>query len=613
MLNFVIECEDDDNLMAFLLPPALKDNVEKEVYLKMFDRQFRMITGKSIFEHYVDTCCTSKGNVENFDKFLIIFALLEEFGTIKNIEQDVPIEKLLETADIDFKSQSKVRLEIVDGLIANIIAYWSVEDPSYQKYKKRFLIDNHLRPLYRMLFEVIEESDESKFIDNFFKNLTKLQDCLQLCYKDQSIEYKTTECLWAIMRSAILNDRRKIIDHILKHNNFSTIYLKFPPNIRTSDTASYFALRMLECGYEMGRDDNGDIPDSWITPEILKTFLDSRIKYHGKDSVELDSSFLLQNYTKQVQIRSSKDVAANPKLVFGEDASALEHIIKSPSLRKFITHPVVATYIDLKMKKFKWIYWWNFFLYVVLFIVPLALLSQPWYHPSIAFISVAFLTIRELLQCIWSGKDFFKKNTNKFEVFFTLLTLLFVLTTQWKESLSVNRSLLGFFNVLMILATTFDLLSSLRFAPPLFQFLIMLKTIVQTSTKYFLMNFIILVPFTFSFCILFASDAEYPTDPPDDAPNFLFFDTAFMEIVMMLSGEFPLEPYKLNYYQKVFFLVFVLTTFMLFNQYLAIIIGDVGKRRKDARYLMLMQNAENIIETTEYCFGYFNDRYEKKK
>ena len=612
LLNYVIESEDDQNLIMFLMPTALKEGTEKKVYLKMFSRQLQMTKGKTLFEHYIDICKT--GNVSIGDKYLIIFALLEEIGTIEDIKNEVPIDKLLKMAHLENENCRRDRLSLVDDLLGNIAAYWTSKDPNYEKYKEKFLSHNQLHPLYQMLFEVIEDAKETKFISNFFDNLMNLQKCFTMRYDGYGIEHATTDCLWAIMRAAVLNDRRKIIDHILKHENFVTIYMKFPPNIRTSDTASYFALKMLEVGYEMGRHEKGEIPESWITPEVMKTFLDSRIKFSDKDSIEIDSSFLLHNYTKQVQVKSLADVEDNPKLIFWEDTRALEYIIKSTSLRKSITHPVIATYIDLKMQKFKWIYWINVIMYIAFFVLPLILLIFPWYNSWFAYISVVFLAARELFQCLFVEENYLHKNKNKFEVCMIVWSYLFIGLFQMKESWELSPNLMRLLSVLSILLMTSDFLVSLRFAAPIFKFVIILKKVAWTSFKYFIMNLIILIPFTLSFWILFTDEKnEKNVEKIDVFKNFEFFSSAFAKVVMMLSGEFAIEPHKLSLYQQVFLLIFVLTTFMLFNQYLAVIIGDVDKRRKDARYLMLMQNAEIIIETSKYCFKNFEKLSTNKK
>ena len=555
----------------------------------------------------------------NFDTIYMEF--LEKIGTIEDTKNDVPIDNLLQMADLENENARRDRLSLVDDLLGNIVAYWTSKDPNFKKYKKKFLCDNQLRPFYQMLFEVIQDDKETKFIDNYFKNLKNLQECFKKRnVNGYNVESLTTDCLWAIMRSAVLNDRRKIIDHILKQNNFVTIYLKFPPNIRTSGTANYFALKMLEVGYEMGRIGNGEIPETWITPEVLTNFLDSRIIYKGEDSIELDSSFLLHNYTKQVQVKSLADVEDNLKLIFWEDTRALEYIIESPSLRKSITHPVIATYIDLKMKKFKWIYWINLIMYIAFFMSPLTLLIAG-YNPWLACISVVFLAARESFQYVCLEENYLKKSTNKLEVLLIIYSFIYILLVLvW----GLSSNLMRFLSVILILFVTTDFLVSLRFAAPLFKFVIMLKKVAWTSIKYFIMNSIILIPFTLSFFILFIKEQndkpkeknenlEEKNEEDDVFQNFENFFTAFAKIVMMLSGEFAIEPHKLNYYQQVFLLIFVLTAFMLFNQYLAVIIGDVDKRRKDARCLMLMQNAEIIIKTSKYCLKNFEKLSTNKK
>ena len=608
LLDYVIESDDDNNLMSFLLPTALKDSPGKATYLKMFNQQLQMTKGITLFEHYLDICTRRKTMID--EKFLIVFSLLEEIGTIEDIEEDVGIDDLLEKAIKG--SVNNECLELTDNLLGNIVAYWTPNDPNYQHYKEKFLSSGQLQPLYEMLFDVIEEDNDAKFVYNYYENLKKLQACFKARYGvDSNTEHLTTNCLFVIVKAAIFNNRRKIIDHILKHDNFEKLTLKFPPNTRTSEAASYFALKMFENGYEMGRG-NVEIPNSWITPEILKEFLDSRFKHYNDDLIEFDCNFLLHNYTKQVQVKSAIDVEDNPRLIFWEDTKVLENIIKSSLLRKCITHPVIATYIDLKKMKFQWIYWLNLLLYFTFFIVPLTLLAFSWYDPGFAYISVVFLLLRELVQFCCIENRYFEILSNKFEVVFIFVSLAFVVTFHNRESWKVDETLLGFCSVIMTLASSFDFLVSLRFSAPFFQFLLMFKTVLDTSAKYLWMNSIILVPYTLSFCILFTKDATYPNDQPENFENFHFFSSAFIKIFMMMSGEFAIEPHKLNGCQKLFLLIFVLTTFMLFNQYLAVLIVDIEKRSKDTRYLMLLQNAEDVTLVSDFCHQCFTKCYKSK-
>ena len=158
-------------------------------------------------------------------------------------------------------------------------------------------------------------------------------------------------------------------------------------------------------------------------------------------------------------IRNEKikgDQDENGRLLFSGGFQSLEKIIDSENLRTFITHPVLSTFINLKVRKYRLIFNLNFFIFIVLYMIPFFLLltlipfkkfytdlfeeygesymrnNRTYYklfgmtRPELfdlpyyaCYIATIYLTLRECLQLFVvcnSFKDYFKKKSNQFEI-----------------------------------------------------------------------------------------------------------------------------------------------------------------------------------------------------
>lgn len=398
LLNYVVESKDDENLLTFLTFGHFNNptNVNKKFFLVMKNEQFMMISKRTIFEHYLSVCVKDVKTTEihneesdklnqdlKYDFFQIVFSFLEEIGKIDDIVKEIPISNLLDLAaddkfylkllelDNDFcdsvvVQELKSRKQFIDDLLGNIVAYWTTADENYEKYRNKL---TELSPFFDMMISIIEGNEDS-FLRNFFDNLERLEKSYSERYGESDVTcHYTSSFLFIMLLAAIKNNQKKIIDRILEYENFVTVNFKFPPNMATTEMSYYVTSKLLEHGYEIGKE---EIPRSWLTAEVLKEFLDSRIKFNGEELVEIDCNFLLHPHTRKYQIKTHEDV--NNKLIFWEDISALEYIMKSNSLGHLISHPVLSTYIELKTLKHKNFYWWTFFLFTLLYFFPFGLL-----------------------------------------------------------------------------------------------------------------------------------------------------------------------------------------------------------------------------------------------
>lgn len=87
----------------------------------------------------------------------------------------------------------------------------------------------------------------------------------------------------------------------------------------------------------------------------------------------------------------------------------------------------------------------------------------------------------------------------------------------------------------------------------------------------------------------------------EDDTVFKNFDnpfTSFLKTLQMLSGEYSIDPYTLDSLSKqTLFLVFVLTSFVLFNLINGLAISDIALLKEHAEFLNLKQQVRNAAES----------------
>jgi hypothetical protein len=170
----------------------------------------------------------------------------------------------------------------------------------------------------------------------------------------------------------------------------------------------------------------------------------------------------------------------------------------------------------------------------------------------------------------------------------------------------------------------------------------MLKQVTKTFTKFFTIFILVIIAFTFSFCVVLKPPTISAPSPwkqlkkdwnnsevlvPYKEPALMFINTlqnslednetvfrnfenpftSFQKTLMMLSGEFEIEPYTLDSVPKqVLFLFFVFISFILFNLINGLAISDVAQLRDHAEFLNLKQQVRNVAESENIlCDIYF--------
>lgn len=587
------------------------------------NNQYKEKTKETLCERYLTVCIGDVDNNENLRKlfFQVIFALLEEVATFDDVRSYIPIEaifkialernlyrELLEEDDLMLQSRDELRKLgmrrfFLDDTIAFIVAYWkSTTDFYYTEYQA-----TELEPLFELIFCIIK-GDEESFLKKFLGNFEKIEKCYKNRYGERE-EYFTSYFLFTMLQAAMNNNQRRVIDCIVRYESFINISFDYPLNIRTSDLCQHFAFKMLVYGYRIS-----EIPESWITSNLFKEFLDSRIQPVGINLVEIDCSFLIHPNLRK--FRTNKNVDFNS--IFNEDCKMLSFIIKHESLKKHITHPVLSTYINLKNLRQMSLDMWNLGLFVAFPLLSFCLLigfnlldskeqTTGLYLALRIYcgISILVMAARETLQLLFiseARRSYFNSKTNILDIALILISSLTLAVACLEEQVL----LLSFMQTVTILFMTGELLTMLP-SDGVQCNLMILKKVGETFFEFFSLFTLILIAFSISFLVMFGSrnknanlEQEADSDFQEGEEIFKSFDSfwsSLLKINLMLSGEYSIEPFQFqNAYQTLIFVLFLFTAYIIFNLIVGLMVDDVETIRAGARYISLQRKAFKFIE-----------------
>lgn len=146
----------------------------------------------------------------------------------------------------------------------------------------------------------------------------------------------------------------------------------------------------------------------------------------------------------------------------------------------------------------------------------------------------------------------------------------------------------------------------------------MLKHVAKTFLKFLLIFILVIIAFTFSFCVILKPPTVHtkvtkfnpltPSSQEDGTvfDNFKNIQDSFFKTLQMLSGEYTIEPFNLDTVpKKIVFFVFVLTSFVLFDLIIGLVISDIAELKQQADFLFLkeqiLKTHENSNELAEFC------------
>lgn len=516
-------------------------------------------------------------------------------------------------------------------------------------------------PIFKLMFMIIEKK-QCEFIENFKTIMLEAEEFSKKKYEIQgNTSAYLSPFLFSMVISATIHNGRKILDKIFESENFAAVMIAFPKNVNACECSSYTALKLLETRYGNMLNDE-DIPKNWLNTKDFEEFLNSRIKKtNDGEHIEIDTTFLLHSHTSRFSVKSKHDL--NDRLMFWDDTEALEYVEGNEKLKEFITHPVIAAYVTLKWFKYERIYFWNFFILFIQLIAyaSYAILSEcsdtednkpKWCKTprvasqrlkNVVHYTVIYMVLREIFQFFkFKGWKCFKHFRNFMNVFEISLIFLIIISFSCEEKKIVFPFLTCYFIkcgiiILMVvmLATMFPY-SSMYFHMQLF------KKVVITFGKFLLTFIFLLFSYVLVFIILFDLTTKnigevkqnstcissvggemhnltctkeknnIPTNvnetekDPDFFKNFNSIGNGTVAIIMMLSGQLTIEPFKLNIYQFFFFFSFVLISYNLFNLMNALAIDDVTKLKEEANLVVLTKEIKRIIKANSVFTDFYS-------
>ncbi|CAO1413317.1 unnamed protein product [Diamesa tonsa] len=429
-----------------------------------------------------------------------------------------------------------------------------------------------------------------------------------------------------------------------------------------NESITHLMTKLLENGYYVGNDGEHQIPLDWISHQVFEKFLDSKIEEKSRRKLKIDYNFLVDPSIRNVNLKGVND--RNEKLFFSSGIEPLENILNNDRLKSLITHPVLSTFINLKTKKYQLIGNTNFYIFLFGFLSPFFQLTISFvfsdfyfslfknlpdilkivfvlnfFFSFIAFLfSIIFLTCRELVQLFWickSKKMYVMNRNNQFQMMLIALTWFFVFGGSSLDTEKELQEYVKFPASLIIIFGTIELLSLLPY-PSMSIYMTMLQQVAKTFVKFFTIFILIILAFTFSFCVAFNTENDLSTEKShlenltslielDEFSSynngsfkelllgfqkaltslkssdnvFQNFDspvTSFVKTLQMLAGD-NLDPFSLkNKSLVVLYLVFILTSFILFNLINGLAISDIQILKQQAEYLNLKKQIRNGAE-----------------
>jgi hypothetical protein len=202
---------------------------------------------------------------------------------------------------------------------------------------------------------------------------------------------------------------------------------------------------------------------------------------------------------------------------------------------------------------------------------------------------VILLTLREIMQCLFSIRHYFKSRMNWFEMVLILLSFL-VLFGDFDEEF--QRFLRGM--TILFAATEFLLLAGTLPNLSISTHMVILRTVILTFLKSIALYSILLFGFALCFYTLFGYDPSLPKGhgsnsttvaPPvnengeeeEKHANFFYHPgIALIKTLVMLTGEFEFENLELNATSNyIIFVIFVFViTIVLFNLLNALAVSE---------------------------------------
>ncbi len=662
LIHYVIKSNDDMNLIGFIIPNHSNkiSLLTRRHLVQTQNHQYKQIKGITLFERFIYI-----HDKQLRDKFFDVpFCLLEELNEVDDIQTQTEIDRLLMFLDVNEENRGKllkncdphaidnVKLLIdlltskmdyvydrnnvirytdyvydLNKLLRYTLKYWKPSDVNFLIYKEKLLETGD--PMIKMLIQIIS-GHVVKFKIGFYENVEKLFKQYHDLYEsnDQN-ERLIQEDMFILFRVAIKHGQDEIVEWILNYESFETLPFELPRHVQANHHDYFAAQKLLEYGYELSHE---GVPPYWITEQVLRSFLDLQIENYDENLIRINMSCLMNSNDRKFKINDRHDV--NDKLLFNEHTGTLRYIMKNEEIKCLLhQHPVVSTYINIKTYKFQFIHRLNFFFFFFTFMLPFVFLINIHATDSHQFslvqdvflfvcvLSTIILGFRELLQVFWlykSRSDYFSDFDNQMELLMILLSwsvILSILTLNIQESID----LFSFISTLLIIVSTITMMTMLPCSTvPLY--MRMLRNVSLTFFKFFSFFVFIIFAFSVSFFVIFkpknllgyrqsSSVINSTLDNVTESEVYQNFGTlmgSFFKTLLMLSGEYTIEPFTLSLTKMIIFFIFVITSFIVFNLIIALAITDVKELTDEAEALDLYHKLKQFIKSSRKWKEFYN-------
>lgn len=603
-MDFVIQSKSANQLISFMsLQTCQKtfSSISPKYFLVLENSLLFSLYGKSLLEYYLDVATSCKDLNPKLNFFERIAYLLQEIGQVDKFKAKSLVNFLLKRIE-----SSENDLKVVDFLLGYMIAYWNPFTDFAQSFKKPLIQKS---PFFELLFMILEQrSDE--FIQEFSIKIHQFEMLSKVRYnlKEQKDKSITLKFISILVLAAIRTNQHKVINCILSNSSLAMSHFYFTENMEVTEIHKQIALILLKQNHQLG--------GTWLTGDILIEFFDSRIKQFNEELIEIDYGFMSNVKRQKIKITGKCDMT--DVLWFQEDLRSLEFIEKNESSMNILSHPIIKTYIDIKRLKYHRIFKYNFFMFVIFFLIPiLNLLAIKYkfeeksrclyceYLTAYWMFGIFYIIIREVFQLLSSKSIFGYFKSNLLDL--TLIGFSIDLALSYKpENYYASYEYISKVLVLVLSALVFTS-DNPNIKYPLY--LHIFKKVGLTFISIVSSFIMVLIAFSYSFYVIFDAETWESVFTNNDYidytyiiqvnsttyKNFNDIETSFVKVLTMLSGSYSIEPCELDKFQLILFVIFFICSSILYNLILGLSIENISEVKHGSKSFILSIELGKII------------------
>lgn len=396
------------------------------------------------------------------------------------------------------------------------------------------------------------------------------------------------------------SDHCECLKYVLE--NFPNAELDINFQDTSGNTALHYAVAwresnvvkaLLQAGaYTCRANDNGTIPLRSISSGILQEYLDSCISSNDYPLEHIDYQVTF-DYKLFLGPDRENDALAT------RESEPIFVMNDSSRLRKFLSHPVIMSYLHIKWSIVEKYFYCNLILYSIhWFLLNSYLFCNFNSDPNLIWrimilICCGILMLREAFQAYVLPRSYFLSVESWLEIGLIVSTFILMLSTS-----TGNRSALA---AGVILGSWTELALLIGRHPRFSTHIEMFKTVSFNFCKFLALYSILIIAFAFTFYILF-KDQPNPTDH-ESRIYFRSLEMSIFKTLIMLAGQFDDTSIPLSSNLGAGHLFFILFCFfigiVLLNLLNGLTVGDTQNIRNDAELVLGTVSRINFIANIE--------------